>query len=203
MAGGQSRPVRSENLKKAWHWALGMAAIAIGVACLFSGPGSFWFGTVGSSEVVPPGTVLTVRLAHALSSKTLRLGELFEGRIISTDSMRGTPGIPPGTRVAGRCVAVRKAEGQGHSGYLRLAISGLYDSQGNLAPVSTTTFSQWGDRPIGLASYSAPVATSEENAWGRVSESVAEQAGNSGEAVVTPEALLTFTLLEPVAMTGR
>ena len=194
--------MRSENLKKVWHWALGMVASAIGVACLFSGRGSFWFGSVGSAEVDPPGTVLNVRLAHAVSSKTLRPGELFEGRIISTDSMRGTPAIPPGTRVAGRCVAVRKAEGQGPSGYLRLAISGLY-SQGNLLPVSTTTFSQWGDRPIGLASYSALMATSEENAWGRVSESVEEQAGNSGEAVVTPEALLTFTLLEPVDMTGR
>lgn len=190
--------MRSKNGKKAWGWALLTAAIAIGVAYFFSGLRTFWSGTLRSAEVVPEGTILTIQVAHSLSSKTMRLGEVFEGRIISAESVKGAPVFPPSTRVRGRCVAVRRAEGQGQSGYLRLALSSVFDSQGNLSPLASTTFSQWGDKPIGLASHCV-----QTDALSIESENVVPRAGNSDEAVVTPEALLTFTLLEPAVVTRR
>lgn len=184
--------------KRRGTWTAIIAACALGVVIGFMavGPGPF-----GSTVTVPTGTMLTVRVARPLSSRSVHLGDAFEAQVVSTKTADGKPLLPPGVWVEGRCVAVRPGDSEGRPGYLRLALSGLRDLQGNLAPLETTTFSKWGNGALEIAGDSG-----NSSAWavapGREAGSASTRTANSSEAVVPPEAPLTFTLLKPAEIKG-
>jgi len=182
-----------KNLKR---WAV-CTPVVLAVALLF-GPSLrvVWSETTGSMRMVPVGTTVTVRLLQRVDSKGARPGDLFEARVVAVEPSTSTFAIAPGTLVEGRCLAAREAGGEGRSGYLRLALSGMRDSWGHIFPLETTTLSQWG-------SESAPHAQSASNddlaSAGQQPESIEPhlREGDASEATLTSEVNLTFVLLKP------
>lgn len=66
--------------------------------------------------VVPAGTVLTVSLGQALSSKTSQTGQAFLATLRQPISVDGTVAIPPGSAVSGTVVSAKekgKIKGEG------------------------------------------------------------------------------------------
>lgn len=152
--------------------------------------------------MVPPGTPLIIQVLQPLSSHSARLGDVFEARIVSDIKVEGERVVPSGTRVDGRCVAVRDGDADGRSGYLRVALTGLRDSQGRVAPLETTTVSEWGSAhaesrvpPSNDSGDLAAPADREEATPPSVEP-------HASEAEVQPGALLTFVLLRPAFVEG-
>lgn len=188
---------------KVRRWKFGVAALSAAGLWLFLALTTLFPGLLPTREIIPRGTVVTVRVAQALTSRSARHGDVFEAYVISTEGMDGAMKIPPGARVEGRCVAVRKGQGEGRPGYLRLALSGFQDADGHLSPLETTTFSQWGKSTVetGRGSTAAPSA---ERASARTALQVsAKSEGNPDEAVVTPRVALRFVLLKPATVAAR
>src|SRR5438093_5990064 len=80
----------------------------------------------------PAGSVLTVKLQHALSSKHERAGDEFKAAVVSMSASDGKAIPMNGAWVRGRCVAVREQEGPGRPGYLRLSLTDLHDGKGHV-----------------------------------------------------------------------
>jgi hypothetical protein len=172
-----------------------MVAVAAGVLCLIlrlmaTGPGAWDKG-----GVIQPGTILTVQPARPLTSRSARLGDVFQARVVSAQATDGGAVIPAGALVEGRCVAVRAGQGNAHPGYLRLALSGLEDVEGRFVPLETTTSSQLGNSIFEAGR--SPGDTSPIEARGKTSRAT------SNDAVVTPESRLRFVLLKSAELAGR
>ncbi len=170
---------KPHKVRRRWHW---LAHFGAGVLCFLLGLMILRSVAPGSPEVLLPGTALTVRLKHPLTSQNTRLGEVFEAWVDSAHGISGASPLPPSARVEGRCVAVRPGEGDGRPGYLRLVLSGLWDAQGHFAPLETTTVSLSGKGPAHKAVQSAAA---------------------NAEVVVTPDVSLTFVLLKPAVLSAR
>jgi hypothetical protein len=171
--------------------------LAAGAAAwVIVGAETLWHPAAISAMVVPPGTTLLVRLTHPLNSRTARLGEGFEARVVSI-AAKGAPGIPLGARVEGRCLAVRAP-----SGYLRLTLSGLVDSQGHFFPLETTTVSWWGSRVVELSSQPTAFLYQESSPDRAGPLGIYAGAWKSADVALTPDSVLTFVLLKRAVMTG-
>jgi hypothetical protein len=94
--------------------------------------------------MIQPGTAISVRLLRPITSGSAEPGQAFAGYVVSSEAVKGSVRVRPGTLVEGRCLAVRRAAGNSRPGYIRLALQGLRDADGRFAPLETTTFSQWG-----------------------------------------------------------
>ncbi len=195
--------VRSEYSQCLTAKSVWVAVVAIGALWVFLKMIGFGSGTPASAEILSPGTALTVRLVRPLTSEDMRLGDAFEARLISTEALRGTPAIPAGVHVEGRCVAARAGEGNGRPGYLRLALSGLRDARGHFFPLETTTLSltgNWGFEPGYGAGQTLLTPRPVPQARTQGPSAVGS---NAIEAVVTPEANLTFVLLRSAVIAGQ
>jgi hypothetical protein len=98
-----------------------------------------------TTEMIQPGTVLSVRFDRILSSSRVHLGESFEGRTV-LPNRGGSPEQSQSQReaeVEGRCVAVRRNNAS-RPGYLRLVLTGIRDQHGRTVPLATETVSLWG-----------------------------------------------------------
>jgi hypothetical protein len=138
---------------------------------------------------------------HPLNSRTARLGEGFEARVVSI-AAKGAPGIPPGARVEGRRLAVRAGGPEGRPGYLRLTLSGLVDSQGHFFPLETTTVSWWGSRVMELSSEPTAFLYQESSSDRAGPLGIYAGAWKSADVALTPDSVLTFVLLKRAVMTG-
>ena len=184
-----------------WPW---FAALALLAFCVLVGFRTSWLGVSGPTELMSPGTVLTVRLEHTLTSGEALPGDSFEARVVAIQATKGSATPSPGSEVEGRCVAVRKEEGSNRPGYLRMALTGLRDSEGHLMQLESSTFSQWGGRDderqdSGSASELARV--SRASTLGRLPAPAKARPGltpSPGEAVVTPQSAVDFVVLDPV-----
>jgi hypothetical protein len=99
--------------------------------------------------MILPGTAISVRLLQPLNSASAQPGQSFAGYVISSEAVKGSSPVRPGTLVEGTCLAVRRAAGDSRPGYIRLALQGLRDAEGRFAPLEATTFSQWGMTALG------------------------------------------------------
>src|SRR5215471_9370766 len=152
-------------------------------------------GLSSSRDLIPPGTVLVIHLRRALTSGTAHIGDQLEARL---EAVKGAAGISPDLAVEGRCLAARKAIPGNRAGYLRVVLSELRDGRGHRLPLRTTTLSQLGNEVLGIdPSFGAPPKTANLHpgsyATGR----------GSREAVIRPEAELSFALVEPLDVTGH
>ena len=183
-----------------WPW---FAALALLAFCVLVGFRTSWLGVSGPTEVMSPGTVLTVRLERTLTSGEALPGDPFEARVVSIQATKGSAAPSPGSAVEGRCVAVRKEEGSDRPGYLRLALTGLRDSEGRVMQLESSTFSQWGgdDERRDSASASELPRVSRASTLGRPPAAAKARPRltlSPGEAVVTPQSALDFVVLDPV-----
>jgi len=188
---------------KTSRWAAGIGAVVAGVCCFYPGLRLMWSGPPDSTAAIPAGSAITIRLARPLTSQSVRLGEVFEAWAVSTAVVKGGGRIPSGTRLEGRCVAVRQADGVNRPGYLRLALSGLRNAEGRLVPLETTTLSEWGERAVELGRASMGEVLGAQTSPFPSRGGALPRADNSGEAVVTPQENLTFVLLKPVVISGH
>ncbi len=182
-------------------WTVLAVTVAVGVALLILGLIPLNFTAADSKVIVSPGTALVVRIIHPLDSENAKLGDRFEGSVVSAIAVRGPALIPSGSRVEGRCVAVKQGDGQEHPGYLRVVLSGLFDPHGHLWPIETTTVSFWGSftHPnFRQVSNQGKVLADNRALPGIVSTS---QDIHSGlDAAITPEKTVTFVLLKPAVV---
>jgi len=175
--------------------ALGAAAVCLGLTALRPGRGQ-------PVEIIPAGGTLAVLVMRPLSSETVVLGDIIEGKVVSFQGSDSEASLPPGTRVQLRCVAVRKAEGNVRPGYLRLTLTSLEDSGGNFRSVETSTFSQWGEERAREVKGALPGARSAALQGSAMSGALQAPLGQVNEAVITPDVRLTFVLLKPAVLDG-
>lgn len=185
--------IRSQRLRGFWRSPTWLELMATGFLCWALGLITYRSAVPSPAEVVMPGTTLTVRLAHPLSSHSARLGEVFDALVVSTTTFKGSAIIPAGTRVEARCVAARPEEDGGRPGYVRLTLSGLWDARGRFYTLETTTLSESGDTSVvnKTERETTPPAGSQEGL---------ARAEWPPEAVISPEVDLTFVLLKPLAV---
>jgi len=103
-----------------------------------------WSGPGETEQIIQPGTAISVRLLRPITSASAEPGQPFAGYVVSSEAVKGSAPVRPGTLVEGTCLVVRKAADNSRPGYIRLALQGLRDYDGRFAPLETTTFSQWG-----------------------------------------------------------
>jgi hypothetical protein len=103
-----------------------------------------WSGPGETGQIIQPGTAICVRLLRPITSANAEPGQPFAGYVVSSETVKGSAPVRPGTLVEGTCLVVRKATDNSRPGYIRLVLQGLRDSEGRFAPLETTTFSQWG-----------------------------------------------------------
>jgi hypothetical protein len=174
---------------------LGGGAVLLGLTVLRPGSGQ-------PAEIIPAGSVLEVRVVRPVTSSTVALGDIIEGAVVSLQTSSGEAVLPPGTPVRLQCVAVRRAEGEMGVGYLRLTLTSLANSTGNLRSVETSAHSQWGEGNARGFVSARPGTRSEMLQEPAISRAARAPSGQGGEAMVTPEVSLTFVLLKPVVMDG-
>lgn len=197
--------IRAQGEEPVGGWTVLAVTVGVGVALLVLGLVPLNFRAADSKAIVSPGTALVVRITRPLDSENAKLGERFEGSVVSSAAVRGPVLIPSGARVEGRCVAVSQGDGQERPGYLRVALSGLFDPQGHLWPIETTTVSLWGGSP------GVPSTSERSNGAkiladnGAVSQVISTARGirESLDAIITPEKTLTFVLLKPAVVASQ
>jgi hypothetical protein len=145
-------------------------------------------------EIVPSGAVFVVDLSESLSSRTIRLGQRFYGRL---DSVEGTTAIHPGLQVEGVCVAARSAVRGRRGGYLRLTLSGVRDREGHRLPLQTATISVWGDGPGQVSVLPGSIAAQSQK------DQKLTRRGELHDAGLDPSTQLLFKLIEPLMTTGH
>jgi len=126
------------------RWIAWAVTGVMGGLCLYPALRMLWSGPYGTGQMIQPGTTLSVRLLRPLNSASAEPGQTFAGYVVSSEAIRGSALVRPGTVVEGTCLAVRRASEHSRPGYIRVALQGLRDSEGRFAPLETTTFSQWG-----------------------------------------------------------
>ena len=156
--------------------------------------------------MIQPGTAISVRLLEPLDSASAQPGQPFAGYVVSSEAVKGSSPVRPGTLVEGTCLAVRKAAGDSRPGYIRLALQSLRDAQGRIAPLETTTFSQWGmpafgGRGEGDAARRANLAMGVKSS-DRLASPVAGRASSnqllaSMDALLPTEEDIKFVVLKP------
>jgi len=128
-------------MRRCIAWTVTLVA---GGLCFYPGLRMLWSGPWGTGQIIQPGTAISVRLLRPITSASAEPGQPFAGYVVSSETVKGSAPVRPGTLVEGTCLAVRKAADNSRPGYIRLALQGLRDSDGRYAPLETTTFSQWG-----------------------------------------------------------
>ena len=153
-------------------------------------------GSPRSTELIPPGTVLVIRLNQRLTSRTAHIGDRFKARLAV---VKGAASVHSGLWVEGECLAARKALPGRRAGYLRIALSKLRDRRGHTLPLQTTTLSQWGNQVLDFdTSLGAALKTGSQGPGLYLTPATGSQ-----EAVIRPEAQLSFVLIEPLVATGH
>jgi len=168
----------------------------VATVALLLGIKMLWPEALASSRLIPRGTVLTVQLDGSISSRTAHLGDRFYGHILSAQGADELARTLAGVRVIGRCVAVRDGQPAGEPGYLRLALSGLIDSGGHIAPLDTSTVSFWAEQVMtseGAAGLVRGAALAQDT-------DATDSAQSSEDAVAAPDRQLSFVMLRPAVV---
>ena len=101
---------------------------------------------VPTSEEIPAGTSITVRLEQPISSHTAHAGQHFQALVDEAVVVEGRTVLPRGTRVLGTILAARASGRQQGPGYLRVTLSSLR-MDGVEVPVTTNSiFGKGGSR---------------------------------------------------------
>jgi hypothetical protein len=126
------------------RWIAWTVILVAGGFCFYPGLRMLWSGSWATGQLIQSGTAISVRLLRPITSASAESGQPFAGYVVSSEGVKGSALVRPGTLVEGTCLAVRRAAGNSRPGYIRLALQGLRSADGRFAPLETTTFSQWG-----------------------------------------------------------
>jgi hypothetical protein len=94
---------------------------------------------LGAAQTIPPGTQITVRSSHALSSGTAKVGDRFDASLTHTLVVGGKTLAKAGAPAHGK-VTLAKSSGRLHApGQLTLRLTSL-QVQGKMVPLSTGNY---------------------------------------------------------------
>jgi hypothetical protein len=180
------------------RWIAWTATWVVGGLCLYPGIRTLWSGPWGGGQMIQPGTAISVRLLRPITSASAEPGQPFAGYVVSSEAVKGSTPVRPGTRVEGTCLAVRRASGHSRPGYIRVALQGLRDAEGRFTPLETTTFSQWGGPDLG----SCPTVGNGEKSGDRLAlpvegKTASNQLLASADALLPTEENIKFVVLKP------
>lgn len=91
-----------------------------------------------SGNVIPAGTLISVRLQNTVSSANATPGEKFEAVLDEPVVINGQTIAPKGAAVTGRVVAARQAGHLQHPAYLRIALASV-EVNGKPVPVQSSS----------------------------------------------------------------
>ncbi|MGO8731399.1 MAG: hypothetical protein ACLQVM_01240 [Terriglobia bacterium] len=182
-------------MRRCVAWAVTLVA---GVLCLYPGLRMLWSGPGETGKIIQPGTAISVRLLRPITSANAEPGQPFAGYVVSSETVKGSAPVRPGTLVEGTCLVVRKATDNSRPGYVRLALQGLRDSDGRFAPLETTTFSQWGGPEQGnLHAVSNGKKIGDRLALPVEAKTPSNQLFAAVEALLPTEETIKFVVLKP------
>lgn len=170
----------------------------------------------GEAVVVPSGTMIRVRVNEGMDSKNTAPGTMFDGVVINDVVAGNAVAIPRGAAVQGKVVDVHSAGSLKGKGELALQLTQI-TLGGQTYPIVSAAWSQQGadktgqtvGNAVGLGAFGAllgAVAGGGPGALvgagiGGAAGVGASAASRRGEAVVPPEAILTFRLAQQVPLT--
>jgi hypothetical protein len=170
----------------------------------------------GDAVVVPNGSILRVRINQGMDSKHTAPGMMFDGLILNDVVAGGSVAIPRGSAIRGTVVDVHKAGDFKGKGELKLQLTQV-DLGGRTYPIATDFWWHQGadktgntvGNTVGLGAMGALIGAV---AGGGVGAAVGagvggvaglgvSSVGGKGEAVLPPEAIISFHLTQPVDVT--
>lgn len=170
----------------------------------------------GKAVVVPPGTVIRVRINQRLDSKHTVPGTVFDGVVLNDVFTDSSVAIPRGAAIQGKVVDVHKAGDYKGKGTISLQLTQLLLG-GTAYPLVTNEWTQYGadktgqtvNNAVGLGAFGALIgAVAGGGAGAAVGAGVGTVAGlgvssasRRGEAVLPSEAILPFRLAQPASLT--
>jgi hypothetical protein len=147
--------------------------------------------------MIQSGTAISVRLLRPITSASAESGQAFAGYVVSSQAVKGSALVRPGTLVEGTCLAVRRAAGNSRPGYIRLALQGLRDADGRFAALETTTFSQWGGRDHASRALGKGEKIGDRLALALEGDASSNQLLAAGDAFLPTEENIKFVVLKP------
>ncbi|MGC9199570.1 MAG: BON domain-containing protein [Acidobacteriaceae bacterium] len=179
-------------------------------------------GTMSTGQVaglvvtVKPGAMLTVRINRGLNSNHVRVGEGFDGTVMSDVVAGGQVAIPRGATVSGVVVGAHKAGLFKGEGALSLQINNV-TLGGHVYPITTTVWAHTGADKLpgtitstaGLGGFGALMGGAFGGGAGAaVGAAVGAGTGLASSAavprgalVIPPESVLTFRIAAPAQVT--
>jgi len=127
---------------------------------------------------VPEGTFLTVHLSKAISSASAHPGDSFEGALEDPIVVDQQTFFPRGTKVSGRVLEAKPANGPNNPGYLRVTLVSV-NVGGKTVLIDTSSIFSKGTRNDRPSPTGAPLPA-------------------SNDVVFTPDRRLTFRLAQAV-----
>jgi len=204
---------------KSWWWAGRLTAVltlALGIAAWVTGcsrqlavPGST--GTADSSQLpfdrvsdnsgisptagfttdgIPAGIELTVRLQLALSSADSRVGDTFQAVLDEPVVIAGRTVLPRGTPFTGSVVAAKASGGPQDPGYLRMTLVSMAMDGKSIALQTSSIFKKAGS----YKSRKTPmVKSSESDGRGEVAESAVNSGSGSDVSFLRSQGDIRFS----------
>lgn len=165
--------------------------------------------------IVPPDSLMQVRLVETLDSKHLSVGESFDATQANDVFVGNVLAIPRGAQITGEVVALKKSGALGGHTLLALRITGL-TLGGQYYPLSSTVWANEGPNKAGytasntvtVGALGAVIGAIAGGGVGAAAGAMAGAAGGlgvsaatSGSRIVLPsESLLVFRLTQPVTV---
>lgn len=170
----------------------------------------------GEAVVVPSGTMIRVRVNEGMDSKNTAPGTMFDGVVINDVVAGNAVAIPRGAAIQGKVVDVHSAGSLKGKGELALQLTQV-TLGGQAYPIVSAAWSQQGadktgqtvGNAVGLGAFGALLGAVAGGGPGAlVGAGIGGAAGlgvsaasRRGEAVVPPEAILSFRLTQQVPLT--
>ncbi len=181
-------------------------------------PGAPTYGAQegGQAVTVPAGALVRMRLVEGLTAKRIKAGTIFDGTVLNDVIADGEVAIPRGASVQGTIVVSNPSGAVGGKGQLALQLTSVSLS-GQTYPIATDTWTHYGrdktgqtvGNAVGLGAFGALIGAVAGGgagaaigaAAGGVAGIGASAASGRNDVVIPPEAIISFHLLQPAAVT--
>jgi hypothetical protein len=180
------------------------------------GPPPYGAQPAGEAVVVPNGTMLRIRINQGLNSNHAQPGNIFDATVINDVAADGAIAIPRGATVHGTVVEAKSAGALKGRGEIQLQLTQVVLA-GKTFPLTSDIWSSTGpdktartvNSTLGLGALGAIIGgVAGGGAGAAIGAGVGGAAGlgasaasGGGQALVPPEAILTFHLTQPAPVT--
>lgn len=170
----------------------------------------------GKAVTIPSGALLRVRLVEGLTAKRIKAGTVFDATVLNDVIADGEVAIPRGAAVQGTIVESNPSGAVGGKGQLALQLTSVSLSGRNY-PITSDTWTHYGrdktgqtvGSAVGLGAFGALIGAVAGGGAGAAIGAAAGGAAGIGasaasgrnDVVVPPEAIISFHLAQPAAVT--